>query len=45
MRNVTDKNFTKYENTHFVFINYFPKIVPAYEIMWKKHCRTNTDHG
>ena len=40
MRNVSDKICRKNRNTHFVFNNYFPKIVPVYEIMWKKCCTT-----
>ena len=28
MRNVSDKSCTENQNTHFVFSNFFPKIVP-----------------
>jgi len=28
MRNVTDKSCTEYQNTHFMFGNVSPKIVP-----------------
>jgi len=28
MRNVSDKSCTEYQNTHFMFSNLFPKIVP-----------------
>ena len=35
MRNVSDKSCREYQNTHFMFCNIFPKIVPFFEIMWK----------
>jgi hypothetical protein len=34
MRNVSDEICRENQNTHYVFSNVFPKIVP-FEIMWK----------
>ena len=28
IRNVSDKSCREYQNTHFIFNNFFPKIVP-----------------
>jgi len=36
MRNVSDKSYGENRNTHFMFSNFLKKILPFYEIMWKK---------
>jgi hypothetical protein len=38
MRKVSDNNCRGNHSTHFVFNIFFSKIVPFYEIMWKKYC-------
>ena len=35
MRNVADNSYREYQNTHFVFNNFFSENCPVYEIMWK----------
>ena len=35
MRNVSDKNCSENQNTHFIFINFFFENLVVYEIMWK----------
>jgi hypothetical protein len=35
MRNVSDKSCTENQNTHFVFGNFFTKIVSVNEKMWE----------
>jgi len=34
MRNVSDKSCRENQNTHLMFSDAFPIIVPVYEIMW-----------
>jgi hypothetical protein len=36
MRNISAKNCRENENTHFMFNDFFPKIVPCMK-MWKKY--------
>ena len=40
MRNIKIKSCRENQNTHFVFNNFFSKIVPVYEIMWKNMTRS-----
>ena len=35
MRNVSDKSCRENQNTHFMFIFFFSKILPVYEMMWR----------
>jgi hypothetical protein len=35
MGNISEQNCRENQNTHLVFHNVCPKIVPLYEIMWK----------
>jgi hypothetical protein len=44
MRNVLDKSCRENQNTHFVFNNCIPKIVPFYEIMWKNMIQPDRPH-
>ena len=36
-RNVSDKSCTKNQNVHFMFNNLISKIVPFYDLIWKKY--------
>ena len=50
MRNVSDKSCREIKNTHFMFNNFFPKIVPFMGYV-EKYCRAgqatddNMDHA
>jgi hypothetical protein len=39
MRNVSDKSYTQNQNTHFIFSNNFPKVVPFMRYV-EKYCRS-----
>jgi len=41
MRNVSHKNSRENENTHIMFINFFPRKYAVYEIMWKNMVELN----
>ena len=43
MRNVSDKSCTENENTHFVFSDFFPKIVPFMRKCGKNIVQRGTD--
>jgi hypothetical protein len=35
IKNVSDKQFGEKQNAHFIFSNFFSKIIPFYDTMWK----------
>ena len=41
MRNVSGKRCREKQNTHFMFNNFFPKVVP---FMWKNRAKQATDN-
>ena len=44
MRNVSDKSCTQNQNTHFMFNNNFPKVVPFMRYV-EKYCRSGQATG
>ena len=42
MKNIADQSFRENQNTHFMFSNIFPKIVPLWDNT-EKYCNTGQD--
>ena len=45
MRNVSHKSCTENQNTHFVFSNVIPKVVPFMRLCGKKYCTAGQATG